>query len=57
MNRTKNALANSKNAGTSSTGEGIAGGPGNQGDPNGSVNSKVRGAGSGLGDKGSGTGG
>ena len=52
MNRTKNALANSKNAGTSSTGEGIAGGPGNQGDPNGSVNSKVRGAGSGLGDKG-----
>jgi outer membrane biosynthesis protein TonB len=52
MNRTKNALANSKNAGTSSTGEGIAGGPGNQGDPNGSVNSKVRGTGSGLGDKG-----
>ena len=43
MNRTKNALANSKNTGTSSTGEGIAGGPGNQGDPNGSVNSKVRG--------------
>jgi len=57
MNRTKNALANSKNTGTSSTSEGIAGGPGNQGDPNGSVNSKVRGAGSGLGDKGSGTGG
>ena len=52
MNRTKNALANSKNAGTSSTGEGIAGGHGNQGDPNGSVNSKVRGTGSGLGDKG-----
>ena len=52
MNRTKNALANSKNAGTNSTGEGIAGGPGNQGDPNGSVNSKVRGDGSGLGDKG-----
>jgi len=52
MNRTKNALANSKNAGTSSTVEGIAGGPGNQGDPNGSVNSKVRGTGSGLGDKG-----
>jgi colicin import membrane protein len=56
MNRTKNALANSQNRGTSSTGEGIAGGPGNQGDPNGSVNSKVRGVGSGLGDKGYGTG-
>jgi colicin import membrane protein len=56
MNRTKNALANSKSTGTSSTGEGIAGGPGNQGDPNGSVNSKVRGVGSGLGDKGSGFG-
>jgi colicin import membrane protein len=56
MNRTKNALANSKNTGTNSTGEGIAGGPGNQGDPNGSVDSKVRGVGSGLGDKGSGTG-
>jgi colicin import membrane protein len=56
MNRTKNALANSKNTGTSSTGEGIAGGPGNQGDPNGSVNSKVRGVGSGLGDSGTGTG-
>src|SRR5664280_2643451 len=57
MNRTKNALANSQNRGTSSTGEGIAGGPGNQGDPNGSINSKVRGNGSGLGDKGTGTGG
>jgi outer membrane biosynthesis protein TonB len=56
MNRTKNALANSMNTGTNSTGEGIAGGPGNQGDPNGSVNSKVRGTGSGLGDKGSGFG-
>lgn len=55
-NRTKNALANSKNTGTSSTGEGIAGGPGNQGDPNGSVDSKVRGHGSGLGDSGTGTG-
>jgi colicin import membrane protein len=52
MNRTKNALANSKNAGTSSTGEGIAGGPGNQGVTTGSVNSKVRGEGGGLGDKG-----
>lgn len=56
MNRTKNALADSKNRGTNSTGEGIAGGPGNQGDPNGSVDSKVRGKGSGLGDKGNGTG-
>jgi colicin import membrane protein len=52
MNRTKNALANSKNRGTNSTGEGIAGGPGNQGSLTGSVDSKVRGEGSGLGDKG-----
>ena len=52
MNKTKNALANSKNAGTSSTSEGIAGGTGNQGDPRGSVDSNVRGEGSGLGDKG-----
>lgn len=51
-NRTKNALANSKNAGTSSTSEGVAGGTGNQGVPTGSVDSKVRGEGSGLGDKG-----
>jgi colicin import membrane protein len=56
MNRTKNALADSKNIGTNSTGEGVAGGPGNQGDPNGSVDSKVRGKGSGLGDKGYGAG-
>jgi colicin import membrane protein len=56
MNRTKNALADSKNRGTGSTGEGIAGGSGNQGDPNGSINSKVRGHGSGLGDGGTGTG-
>ena len=52
MNRTKNALANSKNAGTNSAGEGVAGGPGNQGVTSGSVDSKVRGEGSGLGDKG-----
>ena len=52
MNRTKNALANSKNAGTNSTSEGIAGGVGNQGDPRGSVDSNVRGEGSGTGDKG-----
>jgi colicin import membrane protein len=56
MNRTKNALADSKNRGTSSTGEGIAGGSGNQGDPNGSINSKVRGHGSGSGDSGTGSG-
>jgi len=52
MNRTKNALANSKNAGTNSTSEGIAGGPGNQGVQNGSVDSKLRGPGGGLGDNG-----
>ncbi len=52
MNRTRNALANSKNAGTSSTSEGITGGAGNQGSTSGSVDSKIRGEGSGLGDKG-----
>ena len=51
-NRTKNALANSKNAGTTSTSEGVAGGQGNQGVPTGSVDSQNRGEGSGLGDKG-----
>lgn len=56
QNRTKNALANSKNSGTSSTSEGIAGGAGNQGDPRGSVDSKVRGEGGGLGTSGTGTG-
>jgi colicin import membrane protein len=50
--RTRNALANSKNAGTSSTGEGVTGGQGNQGSPTGSVESMNRGEGSGLGDKG-----
>ena len=52
INRTKNALANSKNAGTNSTSEGIVGGPGNQGVTTGSVDSKVRGEGGGLGNKG-----
>jgi colicin import membrane protein len=52
MNRTKNALANSKNAGTTSTGEGVAGGQGNQGVTTGAVDSQNRGEGSGLGDKG-----
>lgn len=51
-NRTKNALANSKNSGTTSAGEGVAGGMGNQGDPAGSVNSKNRGTGSGTGNSG-----
>jgi colicin import membrane protein len=52
VSRTKNALANSRNAGTNSTSEGITGGQGNQGSVNGSVDSKVRGEGSGLGEKG-----
>jgi len=52
MNRTRDALANSKNAGTTSTGEGETGGQGNQGVPTGSVDSKVRGDGSGIGTKG-----
>ncbi len=52
MNRTRDALANSKNSGTSSTSEGVAGGAGNQGVPSGSVDSKVRGEGSGLGTSG-----
>jgi colicin import membrane protein len=51
-NRTRNALANSKNTGTTSTSEGEAGGTGNQGVPTGSVDSKIRGDGSGLGTKG-----
>ena len=52
MSRTRDALASSKNVGTTSTGEGTAGGAGNQHVPTGSVDSKVRGDGSGLGDKG-----
>jgi len=51
-NRTKEALAKAKNAGTSSKSEGETGGTGNQGTPTGSVDSKNRGEGSGLGDKG-----
>lgn len=51
-NRTKNALANSKNAGTNATGEGITGGQGNQGVPTGQIDSQNRGDGSGLGDNG-----
>jgi len=52
MNRTKNALANSRNAGTNSTSEGINGGTGNQGVPTGSVDSQNRGDGSGTGNSG-----
>ncbi|MBG0858864.1 MAG: hypothetical protein IQL11_05125 [Bacteroidales bacterium] len=52
MNKTRDALTASKNAGTKSTSEGVAGGQGNQGVPSGSVDSKNRGEGSGLGDKG-----
>jgi len=52
MNRTRDALANSKNAGTESKSEGEAGGKGNQGVPTGSVDSKTRGDGSGLGNQG-----
>ena len=51
-NRTKNAMANSKNSGTATTGEGVTGGPGNQGVTTGSVDSKVRGTGSGTGNSG-----
>jgi colicin import membrane protein len=51
-NRTKNALANSRNSGTNSTGEGVTGGPGNQGVPTGSVNSNVHGPGGGTGNSG-----
>ncbi len=52
MNRTREALASSQKAGTKATSEGTAGGTGNQGVPTGSPDSKVRGEGSGLGDKG-----
>ncbi len=51
MNRTANAI-NASNTGTKTTGEGVVGGQGNQGDPAGSVNSQKRGEGSGTGDKG-----
>jgi TonB family protein len=50
--KTKAALAGAKNAGTTSTSEGVAGGAGNQGSPTGSVDSQNRGEGSGLGDSG-----
>ena len=50
--RTRNAFANAQAQGTSSTSEGVAGGTGNQGDPNGSVSSTNRGTGSVLGNNG-----
>ncbi|HBC78598.1 MAG TPA: hypothetical protein DCZ51_08205, partial [Bacteroidales bacterium] len=50
--KTRNALANSKNAGTTSTSEGEAGGKGNQGVQTGAVDSNIRGEGSGLGTQG-----
>jgi len=52
MNKTRDALANSKNAGTTSKSEGEAGGAGNQGVQTGSVDSKTRGEGSGIGNQG-----
>lgn len=52
MARTKNALAGSRNSGTNSTSEGIAGGSGNQGSPTGAVDSKNRGDGGGTGNSG-----
>ena len=52
MDRTRKALEGSKNAGTSTTGEGVAGSQGNQGVPSGDVNSRNRGEGGGTGNKG-----
>lgn len=52
MNKTRDALANSKNAGTTSKTEGETGGTGNQGVQTGSVDSGNRGDGSGLGNQG-----
>lgn len=52
MNKTREALAGSKNAGTMAKSEGDAGGSGNQGDPGGDPGSRNRGQGSGLGDRG-----
>lgn len=49
MSKTKNAFSGAQNTGTSSTSEGIAGGKGNQGVPQGSPDSKIRGESSGTG--------
>ncbi len=54
ISRTKNAFTNGRNSGTTSTGEGITGGEGNQGDPNGSIDSKIRGKNTGTGTGGNG---
>ena len=52
MDRTKKALEGSRNAGTSTTSEGVAGGEGNQGVPSGDLNSQNRGEGGGTGNSG-----
>lgn len=52
INRTRDALAGSRNTGSGSTSEGVAGGAGNQGVPSGSVDSPVRAEGSGTGSSG-----
>jgi len=52
-----NGLAGSRNVGSTSTSEGVAGGTGNQGVPTGSLDSRVRGdGGSGTGNSGTGSG-
>ena len=52
LNKTRNAFAGAKSSGTDAKSEGIAGGKGNQGVPEGSPDSKIRGEGKGLGDRG-----
>lgn len=49
IDRTRNAFNTGRNTGTTSTGEGVTTGTGNQGVVTGSVDSRVRGDGSGLG--------
>lgn len=51
-NRTREALAAGRNVGTNSNSEGVAWGEGNQGSPNGSIESTNRGEGSGRGNSG-----
>lgn len=52
INKTKANISNAKNTGTSTTSEGVTGGTGNQGVTTGSVDSNVRGPGSGSGTEG-----
>ena len=52
MSRTANALSNARNTNTTSAGEGITGGQGNQGVTTGTIDSQNRGDGGGTGDKG-----